>query len=78
MLTFFMRDQKRIQGDNWKKILTASDSIAESFVIQPSAVLVVTKADHQLYFSGDHKNVSLWVSNLQLFLSVLSKQGSYL
>ena len=65
-----MRDEKRIQGDNWKKILTASDSKAESFVIQPSAV--VTKADHQLYFSGDHKSVSFWVSNLQLFLSVLS------
>ena len=36
------------------KILTASDSIAESLLIQPLAV--VTKADHQLYFSGDHKN----------------------
>ena len=60
-----MRDQKRIQGDNWKKILTASDSIDESFVIQPSAVLVVTKADNKLYFSGDHKKVSFWVSNLQ-------------
>ena len=36
------------------KILTASDSIPESFVVQPSAVVI--KADHQLYFSGDHKN----------------------
>ena len=39
-----------------KKILTASDSIAESFVIQPSTV--VTKAEDQLYFSEDHKSVS--------------------
>ena len=39
------------------KILTASDSIAKSFVIQLSAV--DPKADHQLYFSGDHKKRTL-------------------
>ena len=35
------------------KILTASDSIPESFVVQQSAVVI--KVDHQLYFSGDHE-----------------------
>ena len=51
------------------KILTASDSIAKSFVIQLSAV--DPKADHQLYFSGDHKNAPFWVRKLQLIISVL-------
>ena len=71
-----MRDEKIIQGDNWKKILTASDSIAESFVIQPSAV--VTKADHQLYFSGDHKkSILLSEQSTVIFFVVIKKCGIY-